>query len=100
MIGLGLVELRLPKPLRRREAERRRVDSFVAAIRATAPREPAPAPTPVQPSTRPLPLAVVRVETPRGPVWQLDEASRARLVHRTDTTELPRIVARASAPLR
>jgi hypothetical protein len=76
--GLGLgFGMRLPKRLRRRVAEQQRVDLFLAAIRATTVREPVPAP---RPATRPQPVAVVRVETPSGPVWQLDEASRARLV--------------------
>jgi hypothetical protein len=81
------MSVRLPSLLRRREAERKRTEAFVAAIRETAP-------------TRPLPVvAVERVDTPHGPVWRLDEASRARLA-RTDTAELPRIVATGSAPLR
>jgi hypothetical protein len=86
---------RLPKVLRRREAEDRRVHEFLAAIRATTPTTPT-TPRPV-PSTAPLPR-VQRLVTPRGVVWALDESSRLRL--RTDTRELPRIVARASAPLR
>jgi hypothetical protein len=94
--GFDVLPMRLPRALRRRAAEDARVREFVAVIRATA-AEPAPAP---QPATRPQPIAVVRVETPSGPVWQLDEASRARLPRRTDTAALPRIVARASAPLR
>lgn len=80
----------LPKLLRRREAERRRVDAFVAAIRATA-----PAPLRPMPTFIPEP----RVELVDG-AWQLDGPSRARLVERDDTLELPRIVALASAPLR
>lgn len=83
---------RLPKILRRREAEDRRVHEFVAAIRATTPATARPVP-----STTPLPR-VERLLTPRGVVWALDESSRLRL--RTDTRELPRIVACASAPLR
>jgi len=78
---------RLPKILRRRDAEQRRVDSFVAAIRATAPRPVLP---PV-PTTVPFPR-VEPVETPRGIVWRLDAASRARLRPATlepETNELP-----------
>ena len=59
---------RLPKILRRREAERRRVEAFVAAIRfssacvpacdhAPAPRPPAPR----APETVEIPVALVRL---------------------------------------
>jgi len=74
---------RLPRMLRRREAERRRVEAFVAAIRATAPATPARATIPVP--------RVQLIDTPRGPVWALDEATRNRLrsAQEPDTLVLP-----------
>jgi hypothetical protein len=86
------VSARLPKILRRADSERRRVDEFLAAIHASETAQPAT----VRPVAAPR---VERVDTAHGPVWRLDEATRARL-GRTDTVELPRVVARASAPLR
>lgn len=73
---------RLTRTLRRREAERRRVEAFLAAIRATE--------APPLPVVERLPVVAVElVDTPRGPVWQLDAASRARFAQRTDTAEIP-----------
>lgn len=86
--------MRLPKLLRRRAAEDRRVDAFLAAIRVSALYVPQLA---VEARTLSLPR-VTAVETPRGRVWRLDPSSRARLER--STAELPKIVARASAPLR
>lgn len=71
--------LRAPRFLRRREVERRRVDAFVAAIRATAPATVAPVRPVPAPSTAPLPRVELVVGS-AGPVWALDEACRARLV--------------------
>lgn len=65
---------RLPSFLRTRAAERRRVDAFLEAIRASAStivEAPAPA-------TLPTPRVELVVGS-RGPVWQLDRSSRARL---------------------
>jgi hypothetical protein len=60
-----------------------RVEAFLSAIKATA--TPAP--------VRPLPIPLPRVEpvlTDHGTVWQLDEASRARLQPATvETNALP-----------
>lgn len=68
---------RLPSIFRRRAAERRRVDAFLAAIRSSA--STTPAVEPAAPTTVPLPR-VELVVTSSGPVWALDAASRARLV--------------------
>ena len=85
---------RLSRLLRRRAAEDARVRAFVAAIRASA--DCCEACTPAPRVAIPVPT-VELIATPRGPVWTLDAASRTRL--HTDTAELPRIVATASAPL-
>jgi hypothetical protein len=82
---------------RRRDAETARVEAFLVAIRTSRP-EPATEPIPL-PVYVPVPLPRVElVDGPHGPVWRLDEATAARL--RTNTRELPRIVAVASASLR
>ena len=58
---------RLSRSLRRRAAERRRVDEFLAAIRATAP-------VPEVETTRPIRLPRVEpLTTPLGTVWRLVE---------------------------
>jgi hypothetical protein len=70
--------------LRRREAEQRRVDAFVAAIRVSG------EPEPVVPATAPI-IAVECVDTPHGRVWQLDADTRRAFGDRT--RPLPRVVA-------